>query len=279
MKFPPPPPADDPEPSPAHVPPATQHSGLLLAAYNAAFWPYFVGSCAALFVPALGIWAATSALDKRKKTLARFTSAWGAHYLASAPLAGVTLLGRDRVVEDRPAIYVANHQSMSDILAVFAAHIPMLWVSKVENFYAPFLGWNMALNGFVPLRRGHLPSIMKMYRQCLRRLGEGHSLFVFPEGTRSPDGRLQPFYGGAFRLATRAGVPIVPMVVEGTADVLSKGSMVVHPRRCIVSILDAVHPEEAGGDHRALMKLVRRRMIEEQRRLRTPPLARGSAGG
>jgi 1-acyl-sn-glycerol-3-phosphate acyltransferase len=270
MKIPPPPPADDAEPLPAPVPPTTRLPPAAVAAYNAAFWPYLIGSAAALFVPALGIWAATARTDARKRLLARYTSMWGAHYLASAPLAGVTLLGRDRVDEDRPTIYVANHQSMSDILAVFAAHIPMLWVSKVENFYAPFLGWNMTLNGFVPLRRGHLPSIMAMYRQCLRRLAEGHSLFVFPEGTRSPDGRLQPFYRGAFRLAVRAGVPVQPSVIEGTADVLPKSSLVVHPRRCIVSILDPVHPGEAAGDHAKLLALVRARMIDEQRRLRSP---------
>lgn len=236
-------------------------------AYSAGFWSYMLSTTAVGFVPALGIWAATAPFDPKKRLLAKYTSIWGAHYLASAPLAGVTLLGRDKVDESRPAIYVANHQSMSDILAVFAAHIPMLWVSKVENFYAPFLGWNMGLNDFIPLKRGHLPSIMKMYRTCLRRLGEGHSLFVFPEGTRSPDGKLQPFYRGAFRLAARAQVPIVPIVIEGTADVLPKSGMLVHPRQCIVSVLDAIPPET--GDHEALLRATRKAMIAEQRRLRT----------
>lgn len=274
MRYPPPPPAEDTEPLPDPVAPTTRLPRAVLAAYNVGFWSYLVGSAGVMFLPALGIWAATSRLDARKRLLARYTSMWGAHYLASAPRAGVTLLGRDKVDEDRPTIYVANHQSMSDILAIFAAHIPMLWVSKVENFYAPFLGWNMALNGFVPLRRGHLPSILKMYRLCLRRLREGHSLFVFPEGTRSPDGRMQPFYRGAFRLAARANVPVQPLVVEGTADVLQKGSMMVHPRQCIVSILDPVSPADVGGDHRALLVAVRSRMIDEQRRLRSPALRR-----
>ena len=269
MKLWPPPPADEGEDLPAPIPPVSRQGRLANVAYNAGFWGYFMGSAAAMFVPALGIWAATRTIDPKKRLLAKYTSMWGAHYLASAPFAGVTLLGRDRVDESRPAIYVANHQSMSDILAVFAAHIPMLWVSKVENFYAPFLGWNMGLNDFIPLKRGHLPSIMKMYRTCLRRLGEGHSLFVFPEGTRSPDGKLQPFYRGAFRMAARAHVPIVPIVIEGTADVLSKGSMLVQPRPCIVSVLDAISPDL--GDHKALLTATRKAMILEQRRLRTPP--------
>ncbi len=74
-----------------------------------------------------------------------YTSYWGAHYLAWAPFASVRVEGLEHASLGRPCVYVVNHQSMVDILAVFATHLPYLWVSKVENFYAPFLGWNMWL--------------------------------------------------------------------------------------------------------------------------------------
>src|SRR5262249_17806009 len=141
-----------------------------------------------------------------------------------------------------PCIYVSNHQSMVDILAVFAIRLPFLWVSKVENFYVPFLGWNMWLNGYVPLKRGYLPSIMRMVRTCQRKLADGESLFVFPEGTRSPTGDLIRFYPGAFRLAVRNGIPIVPVVVEGTRDILPKGRFFIRPRLVTMRILDPMHP-------------------------------------
>jgi 1-acyl-sn-glycerol-3-phosphate acyltransferase len=207
--------------------------------------------------------------------LHRYTCWWGGHYLAWAPLAGVRVEGRQRVPRDAACVFAANHQSMVDILAVFATRLDFLWVSKVENFYAPFLGWTMVLNRYVALKRGHLPSILRMVRTCHRRLAEGHSLFVFPEGTRSPDGELLPFYSGAFRIAARNRVPLVPIVIEGTARVLKKRSFRIVPRPCVVHILDPIDPAEVGYDHRRMHDLARQRMKDEQARLRSRATASG----
>ncbi len=238
-----------------------------LLAFNAVFWPYLVTTSALAFVPMVGFYAA-SLFDKKKTLLRRFTEEWGAHYLERAPFAGVTVIGRERVDPNRPAIFVANHESMVDILAIFAARLPALWVSKIENVYAPVLGWNMYLNGYIFVRRGNLPSIMRMVRTSLAKLREGRSLIVFPEGTRSPDGRLQPFYRGAFMLACRAGVPIIPIVMDGTRGVLGKGSMTVRPRHVTVKILDPIHPSSFDGDSRTLRDEARRVMTRELAALR-----------
>src|SRR5262245_51243574 len=157
---------------------------------------------------------------------------------------------------------------MVDILAVFATRLPFKWVSKVENFYAPFLGWNMAMNRYVALKRGHLPSILRMVRTCNRLIREGESLFVFPEGTRSPDGELRPFYRGAFRIAARNKVAVVPIVVEGTATILPKGKFRIVPRHVLVRVLAPVDPASVGYDHKRLHDVVRARMAEEQARIR-----------
>jgi 1-acyl-sn-glycerol-3-phosphate acyltransferase len=240
-----------------------------LLVYNLLYWPYLIGSCALLFIPALGLFLLTAPFDRRRTLLARYTSAWGAHYLSWAPFAGTRVVGAEKVPRDRPCVFVANHQSMVDILAVFGTRIPMLWVSKIENFYAPFLGWNMALNRYIPLKRGRLRSIMKMVRTCLRRLGNGDSIFIFPEGTRSPDGEMIPFYDGAFRIARRAGVPVVPIVIDGTGSILPKGSMTISPRPVTVAILDPIEPSSVDHDHRRLRDLTRARMIAELERLRS----------
>ncbi len=248
------------------VPPSERSLGPLgAAAFSAVFWPYLLGSSAVLFGPALGIFLATAPFDARRRLLGRFTAEWGAHYLERAPFANVEVTGRENIVPDRAAIYVANHQSMADTLAMFSARIPALWVSKVENFYAPFLGWNMALNRFIPVKRGYLPSIMRMYRTCLRRLSEGHSLIVFPEGTRSDDGNLRYFFRGAFSLAVRANVPVVPVVLDGTGDLLKKGSMLITPCAVSVSILSPIHP---GHDSKNLRERVKDTMAIELARLR-----------
>lgn len=242
-------------------------SPLGLYAFNAAFWPYLVASTAAAFVPVVGIWATTLPFDRQKNLLRRFTEEWGAHYLERAPFAGVTVEGREHVDPSRPVVYVSNHQSMVDILAIMSARLPALWVSKVENFYAPVLGLNMYLNGYIPVRRGYLPSIMTMMRRCLARLDEGRSLIVFPEGTRTEDGKLRHFFRGAFFLATRARVPVVPICLDGTGEVLRKGSMMVRPRRVTVRILPPIEPGAHGFDSRRLRDATRETMANELERM------------
>ncbi len=237
------------------------------ALYNALYWPYLISTIVLLFVPALMIWALTF-WQRPRRWLHAYTCRWGAHYLAWAPFAGVTVEGREKVRALQRCVFVVNHQSMVDILAVCALNLPFLWVSKRENFLAPFLGWNMWLNGYIPLRRGHLPSIRRMLRVCEARLREGASLCVFPEGTRTRDGNLREFYRGAFWIAAKNRVPIVPVVVEGTYSILAKGSFGIRPRPVTLRVLDPIHPDTVAGDDRALRDLVKARMQAELNALR-----------
>src|SRR5215213_3230771 len=91
---------------------AKRPSAPVLLLYNLIYWPYLLVSCAILFVPALGIWLTTFFWDRRLRALAWYTSLWGAHYLAWAPLAGVTVEGLERVPRGKPCVFVSNHQSM-----------------------------------------------------------------------------------------------------------------------------------------------------------------------
>jgi 1-acyl-sn-glycerol-3-phosphate acyltransferase len=241
--------------------------GPVILVYNLLYWPYLLASCAVLFWPALGLFLATFPFDRRLRLLHRFTSAWGGHYLSRAPLAGVTVEGRENVPAGA-CVFVSNHQSMVDILAVFATGLDYKWVSKVENFYAPFIGWTMVLNRYIPLRRGHLPSILRMFRRCEAALAAGDSIFVFPEGTRSPDGNLQRFFRGAFVLGARNRVPVVPVVIDGTAEILGKGSARIVPRPVRVRVLPPVDPESVGFDDRKLRDVVHERMEAELARMR-----------
>jgi 1-acyl-sn-glycerol-3-phosphate acyltransferase len=238
------------------------------AIYNALYWPYLLVSVVAYFFPALVLFLLTALWDPRRRVLGAYTRWWGAHYLGWAPFAGLRVLGEHNLNGVTHAIYVANHLSMVDILALYAVPRPFLWVSKVENFYVPFLGWNMRLNRYIPLKRGHLPSIMRMYRTCLARLAEGFSLGLFPEGTRSETGEMRAFYPGAFRMSVRSGVPIVPVVLEGTDRVIPKKRLQIRPELVTLSLLPPIYPDEAGGDYRKLRDLVRRRMQEAQAELR-----------
>lgn len=259
------------------MPSRTPLGAIGLRLYNALYWPYLALTCVVFFVPAVLIWALTF-WDPKKRLLHAFTSFWGAHYLAWAPFASVRVSGRELGLGAGPCVYVSNHQSMVDILAVFATYLPYRWVSKRENFFAPFLGWTMWLNGYVPLKRGHLPSIRRMLRRCEAELRAGNSLFVFPEGTRSDDGELRSFYRGAFWLAVRNGVPVVPVVIEGTRDILPKRTLLIRPQAVEVRVLPPVDAARFGHDDRALNAAVREQMAEALRDLRRSLHARAPRG-
>jgi 1-acyl-sn-glycerol-3-phosphate acyltransferase len=236
--------------------------------YNLLYWPYLLSTCAVLFPPALLIFLGTVLWDRNLRLLHRYTTWWGAHYLTRAPLVTVVVEGRAGLDPNRSYVYVANHQSMVDILAVFSTGLDFKWVSKVENFFVPFIGWNMILNRYISLRRGHKPSIVRMYKTCDAWIAAGLSVFMFPEGTRSPDGDIKEFFQGAFKIATKNDVPIVPILIEGTGKILPKGSFRIAPYPVTIRILEPVEPSSVGGDADKLHDVVRARMIEEQARMR-----------
>ncbi|GJD11786.1 1-acyl-sn-glycerol-3-phosphate acyltransferase 1, chloroplastic [Galdieria sulphuraria] len=140
----------------------------------------------------------------------------------------VTLL-LDRVViqgeenlprSDEVVMYVANHQSYLDIYVLSALKRKFKFVSKIEVFSYPVIGWAMALAGYVGLKRGDSRRQLQTYHEIVRKLQSGVSLVMFPEGTRSVHGRLLPFKIGPFKAAKQAQVPIVPLTILGTREVM-----------------------------------------------------------
>jgi 1-acyl-sn-glycerol-3-phosphate acyltransferase len=220
------------------------------------FWGFLVASSVLLFPVALVLWAVTAPFDRRLVVLHRFTCFWASLYTWLNPAWRVRIEGRHKIRDGAAYVMVANHQSLLDILVLFRLFVHFKWVSKIENFRVPCIGWNMSLNRYIKLRRGSRESVASMMRECERTLAEGNSIMMFPEGTRSPDGRLRAFKPGAFTLAKRGGVPILPIVIEGTADALPKRGFVLQGRHAIrVRVLDeipyatfAAEPDEAVTD-------------------------------
>ena len=173
---------------------------------------------------------------------------------------------------DGPAIYASNHESALDVWVLFCA-IPrnLRFVAKQELFRIPIFGWYLTLARFIAVDRGnHARAIA-----ALKRAGEivrgGISLVVFPEGTRSNDGRVHAFKKGPFVLAMEAGVPVVPVAIVGTSAVTPKRRLEVHPGTVRVATGVPVHPR-TFRDKSDLLREVRRRIIELHREL-------GGAGG
>jgi 1-acyl-sn-glycerol-3-phosphate acyltransferase len=208
------------------------------------FWGFMLASSLLLFPSAVVIWAVTLPFDRRRLILHRFTCLWASLYTWTNPAWPVQVQGREKLVDDRACVMVANHLSLLDILVLFRLFSHFKWVSKLENFRVPLIGWNMRLNRYIPLRRGDRVSVYQMMRLCEETLAGGSSIMMFPEGTRSPHGRLRRFKTGAFELAKKTGSPIQPIVIRGTADALPKRGFVLQGRHPIsLTVLDAIAPE------------------------------------
>jgi 1-acyl-sn-glycerol-3-phosphate acyltransferase len=140
-----------------------------------------------------------------------------------------------------PYVVVANHQSMADIPLI--SHVPweMKWVGKVELFRLPIVGLMMKLANDIPVDRSDRRSGTKMILRCLTVLENRCSVMFFPEGTRSHDALLGPFNEGAFHIAIRAQVPVLPLVIEGSFDCLPKKSWKFGaPSTILLKILEPV---------------------------------------
>jgi 1-acyl-sn-glycerol-3-phosphate acyltransferase len=213
--------------------------------FSLAFWGFVVLSSMILFPIAVLLFCVTFVFDRRRWAMHKFTSWWASLYTWLNPAWPVRIHGREHMHEIGPAVIVANHLSLVDILVLFRLQSHFRWVSKQENFRVPVIGWNMTLCGYIPLRRGTARSIYTMMKSCDEAITGGSSVVMFPEGTRSSTGRLRSFKSGAFEIAKRNGVPIQPIVLRGTGDALPKQGFVLQGRHPIsIEVLDPIPTSE-----------------------------------
>jgi 1-acyl-sn-glycerol-3-phosphate acyltransferase len=140
-----------------------------------------------------------------------------------------------------PAVYAANHSSSLDILVVLA-HLPTDFriIYKKSLSLVPLLGWSIALGGHIPIDRTNPFRARRSLERAAERIRAGTSVLVFPEGTRSPDGRVQHFKRGSFSLAIAAGVPVVPVSLVGVKALVPRGLVSLRPGRVTLRVHRAV---------------------------------------
>jgi len=172
----------------------------------------------------------------------------------------------ERIANPRnPYVVVSNHQSFADIPLI--SHLPweMKWVAKQEIFKVPIVGWMLRLAGDIRLNRQDRRSGARMLLAASKYLSQKCSVMFFPEGTRSPDGRVGQFTDGAFALAIKTQLPVLPVVVDGSRDCLPKRSWKFGPAQTIrLAVLPPV--ETAGMTIEEVPKLrdhVRRLIVEQ----------------
>jgi 1-acyl-sn-glycerol-3-phosphate acyltransferase len=144
--------------------------------------------------------------------------------------ARVEIEGLENIDHTRPQILVANHSGLHDILSL-SAHLPIQfrWVAKKSLFNVPFMGWHMSRSGYIPIDRENPRDAAKSIVEAAAVIRSGVNAIAFPEGTRSRTGELGKFRSGAFALAVRTGVPLVPVVLEGSYRVIMPKTLQVNP--------------------------------------------------
>ena len=142
----------------------------------------------------------------------------------------IKVTGAENILVGQPQIFIANHQGYYDIFALAGyLAVQLRWVSKSVLFRIPFMGWAMTAAGYIPVERNNRKQSYQAFLNTLEAIKAGSSVVVFPEGTRSEDGNVGAFKKGSQLLAHRAGVPIIPVTIIGTRNIIRKGSMIIRP--------------------------------------------------
>ena len=162
----------------------------------------------------------------------------------------VRVKGLERI-PPRVCLFVANHTSSADAPAVVGA-IPrrIAILLKESLFQWPIVGHAFLSAHFIPVNRNAHESAMASVEKATEALRAGQSFLIYPEGTRSPDGRLQRFKKGAVMMAIKAGVTIVPVACSGAQKIMGKRSMVIHPGEIVVEFLEPIDASKYSLDER-----------------------------
>src|SRR6266404_3453923 len=174
----------------------------------------------------------------------------GVMFLVRAIGVRVRITGGERIPAGA-CLFVANHTSSADAPAVVWA-IPrrVAILLKESLFKWPIAGQAFALAGFIPVNRGDRDSAIASVEKATESLRRGQSFLIYPEGTRSPDGRLQDFKKGAVVMAIKAGVPIVPVACSGAHKVMRKRSLRIYPGEILVEFLEPIDASKYSFEER-----------------------------
>lgn len=190
---------------------------------------------------------------------------WWGPGLLWAGGAKLEVIGAENADPRRPTIYASNHQSTIDIPALFTAiPVDLRFVCKKELKYVPFIGWYLTLGKHVFVDRKNRSQSIASMEEAGRRIRSGINIIIYPEGTRSPDGRILPFKRGAFAVALKARVPICPVTVELSGKLMPKSSWNITPGPIRVKIGPPIDTTKfAEDDREGLARVVRNAIIQQ----------------
>lgn len=212
------------------------------------FPPYHWWRTVFFLIPAIGVYTIvlgtisllSTLVDRRGFTAHRCARLWARLILWTTDVR-VTTRGELPAV-GTSYVFASNHQSIYDIPVIFGT-LPhqMRIIAKASLGHFPFLGWHLRLAGHLLVDRDKPGA--SIFKKMQRMIGQGASLIIFPEGTRSRDGKVGRFKGGVFLLAIESGLPVVPVSVSGTRHVMLKGRLMTCPGDVTITVHPAVSTE------------------------------------
>lgn len=159
----------------------------------------------------------------------------------------VKVEGRKNIEPGRSYVFIANHQGAFDIFLIAGyLHRPFKWMMKQSLRQIPFVGWACAKAGFIFVDKTSRHGLVQTIKDAREALQDGSSMAIFPEGTRTDDGQVQPFQKGSFMLARQIGLPLVPITIDGSFQVLprSKGFNFVERHTLRLIIHEPIAPDD-----------------------------------
>lgn len=213
------------------------------------------------------IWLLVLPFDKKRAAIHRMLIWQSVLISRLVPAWKLTISGREKIVKGTTYVIISNHRSLIDILVLNCLRCRFKWISKIENLKVPVLGWYLRMADYITVDRDDDESKAEMLARAYRCLKEGISIMIFPEGTRSSDHDMGIFKRGAFQLAMDANVPILPVITDGTAEILPKHGFIIGMHDIMIRVLDPVLPADFGTDDPEKLGSLFREMM--MRKLRT----------
>ena len=183
--------------------------------------------------------------DRGDRISYRIANFWGWTIVRGNPFWKMKISGQNHIKDNKGYVLVANHASLADIVCLYCLGKRFKWMAKASLFKIPVFGWTMSLLDYIRLTRGKHGSIRDSFKEAQDWLERDVSVLIFPEGTRSKTGLLAEFKNGAFKLALSTKKPIVPIIIRGTGEVLSKGTATM--AATVNGSLKVLHPIEVEG--------------------------------
>ena len=175
----------------------------------------------------------------------------------------VEISGLENILSNRPQIFVSNHQGYFDIFAL-SGYLPVQirWIAKSSLFKIPFVGWAMMAAGYIPVERNNRKKAYEAFNKTLEKIREGSSVIIFPEGTRSEDGKIGPFKKGSNLIASRSKTPMIPVTIIGSGDIIKKGSVSITPGPIRVVISPPIEPSNDKKENEAILESIRGTIVD-----------------